>query len=143
MGLTDQIVVPGHPRSLACVQRGGKGVRVPDGFEPEGFKVGKLPKRSDYRTLTLPTYTKELPDPPSSVDHQRDVTVPWGMLGNDNVVLPLMTAAKMDQLEPQMHKVCKELIAGFKDSGRCDMVADFARRYPIAIFGDLFGLPPE
>jgi cytochrome P450 len=60
-----------------------------------------------------------------------------------SVILPLMTAARMDQLEPQMHKVCQELIAGFRDSGRCDMVADFARRYPIAIFGDLFGLPPE
>ncbi len=60
-----------------------------------------------------------------------------------SVILPLMTAAKMDQLEPQMHKVCRELIVGFKGEGRCDMVTDFARRYPIAIFGDLFGLPPS
>ena len=60
-----------------------------------------------------------------------------------SVILPLMTAAKMDLLEPRMHDVCRQLIAGFKDQGHCDMVADFARRYPIAIFGDLFGLPAE
>ncbi len=59
------------------------------------------------------------------------------------VILPLMTAAKMDQLEPEMHRVCRELISGFIDRGQCDMVADFARKYPIAIFGELFGLPVE
>jgi cytochrome P450 len=60
-----------------------------------------------------------------------------------SVILPLMTAARIDPLEPQMHRVCRELIAGFKDLGHCDVVADFARKYPIAIFGDLYGLPVE
>ncbi len=60
-----------------------------------------------------------------------------------SVVLPLMTAAKIAQLEPQMHSVCRDLIVGFKDQGQCYMVADFARQYPIAIFSDLFGLPTE
>jgi cytochrome P450 len=57
------------------------------------------------------------------------------------VILPLMTPAKIDPLEPRMHQVCRDLIAGFKDQGHCDVVPDFARRYPIAIFGELFGLP--
>ena len=60
-----------------------------------------------------------------------------------SVVLPLMTPAKIDPLEPKMRRVCSELISGFKMNGRCDIVDDFARRYPIAIFGDLFGLPTD
>ncbi len=60
-----------------------------------------------------------------------------------SVVLPLMTAAKMDRLEPNMHTVCRQLIDGFKYRGHCDVISEFARKYPIAIFGDLFGLPME
>jgi cytochrome P450 len=57
-----------------------------------------------------------------------------------SVILPLMTASKIDPLEPQMHTVCRELIASFKDRGYCDAVTEFAQRYPIKIFGDLYGL---
>ncbi len=39
-----------------------------------------------------------------------------------------------------MHEVCRQLVAGFKDRGYCDAIAEFARRYPIAIFGELYGL---
>ncbi len=60
-----------------------------------------------------------------------------------SVILPLMTAAKIDPLEPKMHQVCRDMIAGFKDKGHCDVVTEFARRYPIRIFGDLYGLPEE
>ncbi len=59
------------------------------------------------------------------------------------VILPHMTAAKISRLEPKMHAVCRDLIGTFKDQGQCEMVADFARKYPIAVFSDLFGLPPE
>ena len=54
-----------------------------------------------------------------------------------------MTAAKIDPLEPKMHEVCRNLIAGFKNKGHCDAIEDFARKYPIAIFGELFGLAPQ
>jgi cytochrome P450 len=60
-----------------------------------------------------------------------------------SVILPLMTAAKIDPLEPRMRQVCRDLVASFKDKGHCDVVAEFARRYPISIFGDLYGLPEE
>jgi cytochrome P450 len=59
------------------------------------------------------------------------------------VILPLMTASKIARLEPKMHGVCQDLIATFKNQGHCLMVAEFARKYPIAIFSDLFGLPIE
>ncbi len=60
-----------------------------------------------------------------------------------SIVLPHMTPKKVDALEPRMRSVCGELIGGFKDSGRCDVIRDFARQYPIRVFSNLFGLPLE
>ena len=59
------------------------------------------------------------------------------------ILLPHLTANKVDPLEDRMHEVCAELVDSFKSSGRCDAVADFARIYPITIFTELFGLPVE
>lgn len=59
------------------------------------------------------------------------------------VVLPLMTPERIDPLEPKMKEVCRALVAEFKDNGECDVIRDFARKYPIAVFGELFGLPVE
>ncbi len=56
------------------------------------------------------------------------------------VLLPLLTPEKIDPLEPRMREVCRNLIGTFSGSGSCELVDDFARKYPIAIFGDLFGL---
>ncbi len=42
-----------------------------------------------------------------------------------------------------MHQVCRDLIYGFRDQGYCDVVNDFARKYPITIFGELYGLPED
>jgi hypothetical protein len=47
------------------------------------FKLGKLPKRTDARTLQLARYlTPELPPPPAAVDNGAAVG-DWKMLGND------------------------------------------------------------
>ena len=59
-----------------------------------------------------------------------------------SLLLPSLTPAKVAPLEQNMRVVCKDLIDSFVDKGRCDAVADFARKYPIAIFIALFGLPP-
>jgi len=59
------------------------------------------------------------------------------------ILLPHLTASKVDPLEDRMHEVCAQLVGSFKDLGRCDAVADFARIYPITIFTELFGLPAE
>ena len=58
-----------------------------------------------------------------------------------SIVLPLMTPKRIDPLEPRMHEVCGELISGFKPRGWCDAIGEFARRYPIVVFCELFGLP--
>jgi cytochrome P450 len=60
-----------------------------------------------------------------------------------SILLPEMTPAKIDPLEPRMHAVCAEIIESFIHRGHCDVVADFAREYPIRIFIEFFGLPPE
>jgi cytochrome P450 len=60
-----------------------------------------------------------------------------------SILLPSLTPAKVAPLEKNMRVVCRELIHGFVDQGHCDAVADFARKYPIAIFIALFGLPPD
>jgi len=39
--------------------------------------------------------------------------------------------------------VCSELIGDLKGRGRCDVIRDFARQYPIRVFSELFGLPFE
>ena len=91
----------------------------------------------DWRTFTHaePHQVMDVPLMPSYFDPPYQTKL-------RNVVLPLMTAAKIDPLGPHMHQVCRTLIAEFKDRGWCDVVNDFARRYPIAIFGELFGLDP-
>jgi len=49
------------------------------------YKLGKLPRRDDDRTLRLATYlTPAAPTPPPAVDYGAAV-VDWGMLGNDRV----------------------------------------------------------
>jgi hypothetical protein len=49
------------------------------------YKLGKLPRRDDDRTLRLATYlTPAAPTPPPVVDYAAAVNA-WGMLGNDTV----------------------------------------------------------
>jgi hypothetical protein len=49
------------------------------------YKLGKLPKADDPRTLMLATYlTSAAPVPPAAVDYAAAVD-DWGMLGNDTV----------------------------------------------------------
>jgi len=94
--------------------------------------------QQNYRvfTHTMPKYKLSDPLMPTEFDPPFQTKL-------RGIVLPLMTAARIDPLEPTMHEVCRELISGFKDRGHCDVVEEFARKYPIAIFGELFGLEPE
>ena len=91
--------------------------------------------QKDYRTFTHTQPKVQLGSPlmPSFFD-------PPDQTKQRSIVLPLMTAEKIDPLEPMMHQVCRDLIAEFKDRGHCDAAAEFARKYPIAIFSALFGL---
>ncbi len=89
----------------------------------------------DYRTFTHTEKSPPLGQPltPTEFDPPYQTKL-------RAIVLPLLTPQAIDPLEPKMHEVCQELIGGFKTRGWCDAINEFARRYPIAIFGELFGL---
>lgn len=57
---------------------------------------------------------------------------------------PLMSEfspARVKALEPVMRERCVALLNEFVASGSCDYVADFARRYPVAVFLAMLDLP--
>jgi cytochrome P450 len=59
------------------------------------------------------------------------------------VLMPFLTAKRVEAMQPRMEALCRELIGGFRPNGRCDAVAQFARVYPVTIFMELFGLPAD
>jgi cytochrome P450 len=60
-----------------------------------------------------------------------------------NLIMPFMTPKRINALEPNMKAVSRRIIEGLRSSGRCDLVSEFARIYPITIFIEFFGLPAE
>lgn len=56
-------------------------------------KLGKLPKKSDIRTLQFARYLKKLPVPPVSVDRASRLPLNVGMMGNDEYGSCTITAA--------------------------------------------------
>lgn len=59
------------------------------------------------------------------------------------VVLPMLTPASVKALAPRMLEVSRSLVAEIAPKGRCDAVEDFARKFPIKIFGEMFGLDEQ
>jgi hypothetical protein len=47
------------------------------------FKLGKLPKKHDRRTLRMTRYMPTLPTPPAAIDHASLMPASIGMMGND------------------------------------------------------------
>lgn len=60
-----------------------------------------------------------------------------------SVLMPFLTAKRVEATEPRMEELCREIIGGFRPNGHCDVVTQFARIYPVTIFMELFGLPIE
>jgi cytochrome P450 len=56
---------------------------------------------------------------------------------------PWFSEATAEDTTPRVRERCVELIESFSASGRCDLVADFARLYPTTIFMKIMGLPVE
>jgi cytochrome P450 len=56
---------------------------------------------------------------------------------------PWFSEATAADTTPRVRERCVELIESFRASGRCDLVADFARLYPTTIFMKIMGLPVE
>jgi cytochrome P450 len=54
---------------------------------------------------------------------------------------PRFSPGAVAAMEPAVRARCVELIDEFAGAGRCDVVAQFARRFPTSVFMELMGLP--
>ncbi len=59
------------------------------------------------------------------------------------LLMPLMTAKKVGRYEERMRDVCTSIIESFRKDGKCDVVEQFSRVYPITIFLEFFGLSSD
>jgi cytochrome P450 len=51
------------------------------------------------------------------------------------------TARRVATLEPYIERLCHQLIDGFIDAGRCELVEAFAERVPMTVIADQLGVP--
>lgn len=54
---------------------------------------------------------------------------------------PLFSPSKVAAMGDKVHQQARFYIDQFKDKGECEFISEFAARFPIAVFLDLFGLP--
>ena len=85
---------------------------------------------TDGQPRSFPRLIPEELDPPEHAKYRQ-------------LLNPLFTPGRVRELEPSIRAHCVSLIEGLVDRGRCDLVADFARRYPTIIFMRLMGLPVD
>ena len=60
-----------------------------------------------------------------------------------SILNPLFSHKIMRKKEPGARALAIELIEGFYENGSCDFTTEFANIFPVAIFHQLVGLPPE
>lgn len=75
----------------------------------------------------------------------------WGVLpveadipahrGYRNVLSPLFTPTKVAAIDKEVRHYAQHYIDQFRQQGHCDVMADFAARFPVAVFLEIFGLP--
>lgn len=60
-----------------------------------------------------------------------------------NLVSMAFTPRRVEQMEPRVRTIARELIDDFAARGSCDLLADFARHLPSRVIGEMIGVPPE
>lgn len=58
-----------------------------------------------------------------------------------DILTPLFTPKKVLEIDRKVREIARQYIKEFKDRGECELMGDFACKFPIAIFLELFGLP--
>jgi cytochrome P450 family 142 subfamily A polypeptide 1 len=53
------------------------------------------------------------------------------------------TPRRVDDHEPKLRRICRELIAAVAGQGHCDFVRDVAAPLPMIVIGDMLGVEPE
>jgi cytochrome P450 len=69
-------------------------------------------------------------DPPDHLKY-RQILNPW------------FSPGAVDRAEPAARAICRRLIDEVADAGRCDLVSEFALRYPTEVFLSIIGCPPS
>ncbi|GHF67058.1 cytochrome P450 [Streptomyces mashuensis] len=59
------------------------------------------------------------------------------------IVAREFTARRVEALRPHIEEISRELLDGIAPLGRADLVASFARPLPVAVIGELLGVPAE
>jgi cytochrome P450 len=67
-------------------------------------------------------------DPPGHADYRRFLN-------------PMFTPQRLKLLDEKVRQTARHFVSQFKDSGECEFMEDFSKKFPIAVFLDLMGLP--
>lgn len=59
------------------------------------------------------------------------------------LLTPLLTPARVAGMSSRVREHARHYIDRFKDTNGCEFVSEFAARFPIAVFLELFGLPMD
>jgi cytochrome P450 len=60
-----------------------------------------------------------------------------------NLVSLAFTPRRVEELEPRVRAIARELVADLAGRGSCDLLADFARHLPSRVIGEMIGVPPK
>jgi len=60
-----------------------------------------------------------------------------------NLVSMAFTPRRIQEMEPRVRAIARELIDGFAGRGHCDLLDEFARHLPSRVIGEMIGVPPE
>jgi cytochrome P450 len=60
-----------------------------------------------------------------------------------NLVSLAFTPRRVEEMEPRVRTIARELIDEFAERGHCDLLAEFARHLPSRVIGEMIGVPPE
>ena len=53
-----------------------------------------------------------------------------------SLVTTAFTTSRMAAMEPRIREIARELIGHFADSGKCDLMLDYARHLPSLVIGE-------
>lgn len=59
------------------------------------------------------------------------------------VLLPLLSRRRIVDKDDRVRELARTYIDAFADAGSCDLVADFAQHFPIAVFAELYGIADD
>jgi cytochrome P450 len=83
---------------------------------------------AQLRSAAQPLHTLVTADPP---DHSRYRTL----------VNRFVNARRAQAWEPRIRQIADELVDGFENSGRCELIEDFAGPLPLRVVAELLGMP--